>query len=136
MKRCLLLPIISLGIVLYAVSEDKGRCPSAADIPKAGRAERIQPKQLASAADATVAGIVYLQIVVSDKGYVCSVQLIRGFDKTADAKAMQAARTLRFTPSHLKKSGQPVAVEMRVEVAFQRNANGELVLAAPSNPSM
>ncbi|MGB9119747.1 MAG: TonB family protein [Candidatus Angelobacter sp.] len=135
MNQGSLLLIILLSMSVCATSEDKGHCPSPADIPKAGRAGRIPPKQTAPTADATIAGIVYLQIVVSDTGYICNVQLIRGFDKTADAKAMQAARTWRFTPSHLKKSGQPVAVEMRVEVAFRRNANGELVLAAPGNPA-
>jgi TonB family protein len=132
MKRCFVLPIILLCVALCAAGEDKGHCPSPADIPKAARAERIPPKQTAPTAYATVAGIVYLQIVISDKGYVCSVQLVRGFDKTADAKAIQGARKWRFDPA--RKNGHPVIVEMIVEVAFRRNANGELVLAA-SNPA-
>jgi TonB family protein len=68
--------------------------------------------------------------VISDKGYVCSVQLIRGFNKAADAKAMHAVRTWRFDPS--RKNGHPVAVEIIVEVAFRRNANGELILEPPN----
>jgi TonB family protein len=134
MKRCFLLPIVLFGVALSAVAEDKGRCPSPADIPKAASAKSAPtPEQTPPASDPKYAGTVSLRLVISDKGYVCSVQLVRGFDKTADAKAIQTARNWRFTPSHLKKTVQPVSVEMLVEVAFRRNANGHLVLAT-SNP--
>jgi hypothetical protein len=129
MNRFFLFAAVLLGIALYAAGEDKGRCPSAAGIPKA-RAGRIPPpKEIAATADATYAGTVFLQLVISDKGYVCSVQLIRGFDKAADAKAIQDARKWHFDPS--RKNGHAVIVEMMIEVAFMRKANGELV-AAPS----
>jgi len=131
MKPCLLVPITLLCAALCAIAEDKGRCPPPADIPKAARAKSAPtPEQPPPTSDPKYAGTVSLFLVISDKGYVCSVQLIRGFEKTADAKAMQAARTWRFTPSHLKKNGQAVAVEMMVDVAFRRTENGELVPAA------
>lgn len=136
MKPCFLVPIILFGVTLFAVAEDKGRCPSPADIPKAARAKSTPtPEQTPPTSDPKYAGTVSLRLVISDKGYVCSVQLVRGFDKTADAKAIQTARNWRFTPSHLKKTGEPVAVEMMVEIAFRRNENGELVLEAPSQPA-
>jgi TonB family protein len=131
MKCFFALLLISLSMSLCAAGEDKGHCPSAADIPKTARAKSTPtPEQITPTAETKYAGTVSLQLVISDKGYVCSVQLVRGFDKTADAKAMQAARTWRFDPSG--KNGHPVAVEMIVEVAFRRNSNGELILEPPN----
>jgi TonB family protein len=75
--------------------------------------------------DAKFAGTVSLQAVVSDKGYVCSVELIRGFDKTADKQAMGAVRRWHFEPAH--KDGHPVPVVVETQVSFWRNASGELV---------
>jgi TonB family protein len=133
MKPCLLVSIILLCAALCAIAEDKGRCPPPGDIPKAARAKSAStPEQTPPTSDPKYAGTVSLYLVISDKGYVCSVQLIRGFDKTADTKAMQAVRMWRFDPS--RKNGHPVAVEMIVEVAFRRSENGELV-QAPSNPA-
>jgi TonB family protein len=66
-----------------------------------------------------------LFLTISDKGYVCSAQLVQGFDKEADQRALEATRKWRFNPS--TKDGHPVMVEMRVEVGFWRNANGELI---------
>jgi TonB family protein len=133
MKPYLLVPIIMFGVASSALSQDKGHCPSPADIPKAARAKSTPtPVQTPPVSDPKYAGTVSLRLVISDKGYVCSVQLVRGFDKTAEAKAIQAARTWRFNPSHLKKTGQPVAVEMMVDIAFRRNENGEVILAQPS----
>jgi hypothetical protein len=135
MERFFVLLLISLSISSYA-GKDKGHCPSPADLPKVARAKSAPtPEQTPPTSDPKYAGTVSLFLVISDKGYVCSVQLVRGFDKTADKKAIQIARNWRFTPSYLKKTGQPVAVEMLVEVAFRRNENGELVLAT-SNPPM
>jgi hypothetical protein len=134
MERLFVLLLISLSVSSYA-GEDKGHCPSPGDLPKVARAKSAPaPEQAPPTSDPKYAGTVSLFLVISDKGYVCSVQLVRGFDKTADTKAIQIARNWRFTPSYLKKTGQPVAVEMLVEVAFRRNENGELVLAT-SNPA-
>lgn len=91
------------------------------------------PNQPPPEGDAKFAGSVSLLVVISNKGYVCSVQLIRGFDKEADKRAMQGARQWRFDPA--KKDGRPVAVEMRVELSFWRNANGELISAPPAKPT-
>lgn len=133
MKPYLLVPIILPCVLLCAVAEDKGMCPSPADIPKAARAKSAPtPEQTPQASDPRYAGTVSLFLVISDKGYVCSVHLVRGFDKTADAKAIQAVRKWRFTPSYLKKTGKPVAVEMLVEVAVMRKENGELVPESPN----
>jgi hypothetical protein len=133
-KGCFsLLLLLLLCPTLFAGSNDKGFCPPPSPISKADRAQPAPtPNQPPPEADAKF-GAVSLLLVISDKGYVCSVQLIRGFDKEADTRAMQGARQWRFDPS--EKHGHPVAVEMRVEVGFWRKANGELILASPDKPT-
>lgn len=125
-----LVVLLLLNPALFASRDDKGHCPPPHSISKEARAiPAPTPNQPPPEADAKF-GSVSLLLVISDKGYVCSVQLIRGFDKEADTRAMQGARQWRFDPS--KKDGHPVAVEMRIEVGFWRKANGELILAAHS----
>src|ERR1041385_490729 len=127
-KGCFSLLLLLLCPPLFAATNDKGFCPHPHSISKEARAEPAPtPNQPPPEADAKF-GSVSLLLVISDKGYVCSVQLIRGFDKEADTRAMQGTRQWHFDPS--KKHGHPVAVEMRIEVGFWRKANGELILAS------
>ena len=88
------------------------------------------PTQPPPTPDAKYAGTVVLYVIVSTTGYVCNVQLIQGFDKTADERAMRAAREWHFDPATTKK-GTPVSVELVVSLGFWRNANGELVQSQP-----
>jgi TonB family protein len=130
-KGCLCLLLLVLSSTLFAASDDKGLCPSPPSISKQVRAlPAPTPNQPPPEADAKFAGTVFLLIVISNKGYVCSVQLIRGFDKEADRRAMEGARRWRFHPA--TKNGHPVAVEMRIQVGFWRKANGELISASPN----
>jgi hypothetical protein len=75
--------------------------------------------------DAKFAGTVSLQAVISDKGYTCSVQLIRGFDKAVDEQEMRAAQRWHLPP--LRQAGRPVPMIVGLEEDFWRNAGGELV---------
>jgi TonB family protein len=130
-KGCLFLLLFLLSSTFCVARDDKGLCPPPPPISKAARAELPStPNQPPPEADAKFAGTVSLLLVISDKGYVCSAQLIRGFDKEADTRAVQGVRQWRFDPS--KKDGHPVAVEMRVEIGFWRKTNGELISASPS----
>src|ERR1041385_7933917 len=126
---CLLL-LLLLCSTVFAASDDKGLCPSPHPISKELRAQpAATPSEPPPETDAKFAGTVSLLLVISDRGYVCSVQLIRGLDKEIDKRAIQGAQIGRFHPS--TKNGHPVAVEMRIEVGFWRKANGELVSASP-----
>jgi TonB family protein len=129
MHKCIWSLLLLLCTTFCHAGDDKGFCPAAHRISKAAKAATVPRTQALPSGDATFAGTVSLLIVISNKGYVCSVQLIEGFDKVADEKAIQSARQWRFTPSH--KDGLPVAVELKVEVAFWRNTNGELVNKQP-----
>ena len=77
-------------------------------------------------------GTITLLAVVSDTGYVCSVRIIRGVNKKADADALKAVRTWRFAPA--KKDGRPVPVVITVEVKYEREKDGNVVLSSP-NPA-
>ena len=128
-KRALSFLVLLLGLNILAASDDKGVCPPAPPKPKAVPAESVPP-QLPPSPDAKFAGTVSLLAVISDKGYVCSVQLIRGFDKAADTQAIRAVRKWHFDPA--RKDGHPVPVVVKTEVNFWRNASGQLVSGTPN----
>src|ERR1019366_5316735 len=62
------------------------------------------------------AGTVTLMVVVSDKGFACSVQLLRGIDKETDDDALAAVKNWTFKPA--TKDGRPVPVVVTVEVNY------------------
>lgn len=125
-KRSLFLLLLLLSSTFCAARDDKGFCPAPSRISKEARADlNPTPNQIPPEAGAKFAGTVFLLLIISDKGYVCSAQVIQGFDKEADKRAVEGTRQWRFDPS--KKNGHPVAVEVRIEVSFWRNANGELI---------
>ena len=97
--------------------------------PKGGTAQSPVPQSPPSP-DAKFAGTVSLLTVVSDKGYVCRVQLIRGFDKPADTQAMRGVRQWHFDPA--QKDGRPVPVVVTTEVNFWRGPGGDLVQGTPT----
>jgi TonB family protein len=61
-------------------------------------------------------GVVYLSIVVDETGNVSLVRLERPLGMGFDDNAMQGVKTWRFDAARL--SGEPVAVEMHIEVSF------------------
>ncbi|HKV93565.1 MAG TPA: energy transducer TonB [Candidatus Angelobacter sp.] len=129
MNKPLLLFFMSILMSISGISKDQGVCPSGPfHAPKTLPAKH-GPTQPPPNPDAKYAGTVVLGVIVSTTGYVCNVQLIRGFDKTADEQAMQTAREWHFDSA--RKNGAPVAVELVVPVDFWRNANGELVQSQP-----
>jgi hypothetical protein len=71
------------------------------DIERAWGATAPTPNGPPPEADAKFASVSLL-IVISNRGYVCSAQVIRGFDKETDARAMQEVRHWRFHPSTKK----------------------------------
>jgi TonB family protein len=132
-KGCLFLLLVLLSSTFCAARDDRGYCPSSSGISKEARAGlNPTPNQTPPEAGATFAGTVFVLLIINEKGYVCSAQVIQGFDKQANKRAVETTRQWRFNPS--KKNGNPVAVEMRVEISFWRNAKGELIFASPTKP--
>jgi len=75
-----------------------------------------EPEFSEEARRAKFQGVVILSIIVDETGNVSQVRLERPLGKGLDDNAMQGVKTWRFNPARLE--GQPVAVEMRIEVAF------------------
>jgi len=62
-------------------------------------------------------GVVVLWLVIGPDGHPHEVRVARPLGMGLDEKAIEAVRTWRFEPA--KKDGQPVAVQMNVEVSFR-----------------
>jgi TonB family protein len=75
-----------------------------------------EPEFSEEARRAKFQGVVYLSIIVDETGSVSRVRLDRPLGMGLDDNAMQRVKTWRFNPAKLE--GQPVAVEMQIEVAF------------------
>jgi protein TonB len=76
-----------------------------------------EPEFSEEARKAKVAGNVLVYLVVDENGKPQHVRVIRGIGLGLDEKAVEAVRNYKFKPA--MKAGQPVAVEMNVEVNFQ-----------------
>jgi hypothetical protein len=125
-----LLMFVSAGVM--AAADSKGSCPPLPPKPKAVATNAPAP-QTPSTPDAQYAGSVMLMAVISDTGYVCDAQVIRGLDKVTDKKAAGVVRHWHFQPA--RKDGHAVPVVVTVEVSYWRK-DGELVQfpAAPTLP--
>jgi TonB family protein len=75
-----------------------------------------EPEFSEQARRAKFQGTVVLQIVVNKKGDVVRVRLERALGMGLDQNAMEGVERWRFAPA--TRNGQPVAVMMNVEVAF------------------
>ena len=64
-------------------------------------------------------GIVVLEVVVDKSGTVSRIRLVRPMSLGLDEGAVEAIKTWRFQPA--KRSGEPVAVLMNIEVSFDRD---------------
>jgi TonB family protein len=114
-----------------AAADSKGFCPPTPPKPKVV-ARKTSVPQTPPTPDAQYAGTVMLMAVISDKGYVCDAQVIRGLDKATDKKAAGAVRQWHFQPA--QKDGHAVPVVVTVEVNYWRK-NGELV-QFPASPTL
>ena len=108
----------------FCTAESKGICPSSPPKPLLSK-----PMASASATAPTpngkFLGTVMLMATVSNKGFVCSAQVIRGVDKETDKQAVKDMREWHYGPA--RKDGVPVPVVILVEVEYWRK-DGE---AAP-----
>lgn len=68
------------------------------------------------ARDAKYQGTVILGVVVDSSGRVSRVKLLRALGRGLDEKAMEKVEIWKFKPA--TRNGQPVAVEVNVEVTF------------------
>lgn len=75
-----------------------------------------KPKYTKSARKARLEGTTVLQVIVGADGKVYNPKVLKSLSPDLDAEAMIAMKQWKFQPSTLH--GQPVAVIMKIEVAF------------------
>ena len=75
------------------------------------------PEYSEEARKAKYQGVVVLWLVIGPDGRPREIRVSRPLGMGLDEKAIEAVRTWRFEPA--KKDGQPVAVQMNVEVSFR-----------------
>jgi TonB family protein len=75
-----------------------------------------EPEFSEKARRAKFQGTVVLKILINKAGNVVRVTLLRALGMGLDQNAMEGVEQWRFTPA--TRNGQPVAVEMNIEVAF------------------
>lgn len=84
---------------------------------KSGRATYIpEPKFSEEARKMKLQGVVFLHIVIDKTGSVTRIRLEKALGHGLDESAMEGVKSWRFNPA--MRDGQPVAVGMNVEVAF------------------
>ena len=75
------------------------------------------PEYSEEARKAKYQGVVVLWLVIGADGHPQQIRVARPLGMGLDEKAIEAVRTWRFDPA--RKDGQPVAVQMNVEVSFR-----------------
>jgi TonB family protein len=77
---------------------------------------RIDPEYSKEARKAKYQGTCLLWLIVDANGNPRDVKITQALGKGLDEKAIEAVEKWKFEPA--KKDGQPVAVEINVEVSF------------------
>jgi len=108
--------IIVASCAVASLAENKGSCPPS---PPVARHRTNGSDQ---------SGKITLQAVISDTGYVCSAKVIEGIDKKSNADVENAVRQWHFAPA--KKDGRPVPVVISVEVHYERDKDGNVILSS------
>jgi periplasmic protein TonB len=75
------------------------------------------PEYTEEARRAKIEGTCILGLIVDAEGHPRDIRVIRGLGYGLDAKALETVQKWRFDPA--KKDGQPVNVQVSVEVAFR-----------------
>jgi TonB family protein len=109
-------------ISVLAFSEDRGSCPSAP--PASANAKSKTEPAVPDEKDT-----VTLLVVVSDKGYVCSIQVLRAANKQIGQRVESAVQQWKFKPA--TKSGKRVPVVMKMLVYYRMNDPGKLIVEPP-----
>lgn len=70
-----------------------------------------------TARQAKINGTVVLALAINEKGGVDAVKVVRHLEPGLDQNAMDAARRWEFAPA--TKDGNPIAVQMNVDITFK-----------------
>jgi len=127
MRRGLIVSIMLLAAEVSSAS-DRGFCPPTPAKPNSNATAK-SAKRTPPAPDAQFVGTVTLMAVISDTGYVCDAQVIRGLDKETDKRAEDSLRQGQFRPAY--KDGHAIPVVVSVDVNYWRK-DGELIQVPPN----
>lgn len=95
---------------------------------------RSEPSYSEEARQARVDGTVALSIVVSPKGNVAEVKVVKSAGYGLDEKAVEAVRAWKFEPG--RKDGIPVPVIADIEMNFRLLESPSIAPKAPAPPAM
>lgn len=117
--------IVALGAVLLAVTTPAAEQARPHPIYKIGDQgvkapsilKEVKPKYTASAMRRQVEGNVEMDAVILADGTVGDVTVKRSLDPELDDEAVKATKQWRFRPG--TKDGEPVAVEVFIELTFR-----------------
>lgn len=101
-------------LMWYADHDDPSRKPDVIAAPVPHR--KVDPRYIASAVSDHVQGRVTLYCVIDRAGSVGSIELVNGIDDRLNRSAEEALAKWEFYPA--TKNGQPVAVDVVVEIPF------------------
>jgi TonB family protein len=125
--------LIAFCLCTVVSAEDKGFCPPALP-PNTVGIQKSGPTRPANAPpDARLVGTVTLLTVISDKGHVCSVKVIRSVNKDLDRTARNSVLTWHFNPA--KKDGHAGPVVATLNVQMWADSNGKLIQPAQPTPA-
>jgi TonB family protein len=96
------------AITLYHVDKDGTKAPKPTYTP--------EPSFSEEARRAKFQGTVTLNIAIDKEGKVFRIRIDKAAGRGLDENAVESVKTWRFVPA--TRDGQPVAVEMKIEVAF------------------
>ncbi len=110
-------PYLFLVIEPAAASAGPLRVDEAAGITPPRAIEKVAPKYPAEARKEKVEGVVILQAVISDRGVVEEVKVLKSAHPALDQAAMEAVQAWRWEPAFL--DGKPVSVYYNLTINFR-----------------
>jgi TonB family protein len=101
----------------FAIRDDRALRRVGGDVSAPVLIYSVKPEFAQQARNAKIVGNVLVNLVVDQNGIPTNVRVVRGIGHGLDEKAVEAVSKYRFKPS--MEHGQPVPVEINVEVNFQ-----------------
>jgi hypothetical protein len=102
---------------------DKGVCPVRSTSPAIP--ERATPPP--PIPDVHYLGTVTLLVSLSDTGYVCEVQVVKGIDESLDKQAFEAIQKEIFQP--IRQNGKPIPGYMTIQRDFWRGNTSDILIS-------
>src|ERR1700685_4622403 len=114
--------VAALTIGTVCCAQDKGRCPSHPErnLPVPNKVALPPPPS----PDKKYFVTVLLLTVISNKGYVCSTQVLRGINSEFNNNAEERVRQWHLVPA--TKGGRTVTGTVFVEVNYWTTSTGEV----------